>query len=195
MPIIAVIAPGAMGSGVGRRLVENGNTVLTSLENRSSASRERARAAGMVDASISEIVRQADFVLSILPPSDAYSLAELFVKELQTGNRASDTTSLIYADCNAVNPVTVKKIASLFSSSSAAFIDGGIIGGPPNGTYNPTFYVSADIKDQDALTKFEKLRNSGLQITTLSGTGAGIGDASALKMSYAVSVFPSDGLF
>jgi putative dehydrogenase len=49
-PTVAVVAQGAMGAGVGARLVERGLTVLTSLEGRSEASAKRAKAAGMVAA-------------------------------------------------------------------------------------------------------------------------------------------------
>ena len=44
MPTIAVIAPGAMGSAIGARLVEHGARVLTSLDGRGPASRARAAA-------------------------------------------------------------------------------------------------------------------------------------------------------
>ena len=40
--VVAVIAPGAMGSAIAKRLNENGATVLTSLKNRSDAARKRA---------------------------------------------------------------------------------------------------------------------------------------------------------
>ena len=42
-PVVAVIAAGGMGAPVGRRLVENGVRVLTSLEGRSAGKRRSAR--------------------------------------------------------------------------------------------------------------------------------------------------------
>ena len=56
MPTIAVIAPGAMGSAIGARLVGHGARVLTALEGRGAASRARAAAAGMVDAGLDDLV-------------------------------------------------------------------------------------------------------------------------------------------
>ena len=47
-PTVAVVAQGAMGAGVGARLVERGLRVITSLAGRSEASARRAKAAGMV---------------------------------------------------------------------------------------------------------------------------------------------------
>ena len=52
MTTIAVIAPGAMGAGIGMHLARHGARVVTSLDGRSAASRARAAAAGMVDASL-----------------------------------------------------------------------------------------------------------------------------------------------
>src|ERR1700748_3600726 len=101
-PVIAVIAAGDMGSGVGRRLAESGCTVLTSLEGRSEATRARAEAAGMAGAYAPEIAA-ADMILSIVPPGDALALAE----RLSFALKAAESPAL-YVDCNAVSPATVK---------------------------------------------------------------------------------------
>uniref|UniRef100_A0A0W0FWJ9 Rho gtpase activator n=1 Tax=Moniliophthora roreri TaxID=221103 RepID=A0A0W0FWJ9_MONRR len=181
MTTVAVIAAGAMGSGVARRLVQHGSTVLTNLDGRSEATRARARGI-MQDATYRQIGEQADYVLSILPPNDAYSFAETFLQNWGDGGDRSKTSELVFVDCNAVNPVTVKRIGKLFSGRPIRFVDAGIIGGPPTEGYDPTFYASAD--DNDALEQFEQLSRHGLKISSLRD-GGGIGDASALKMSYA----------
>ncbi len=54
-PVVAVIAPGAMGAAVGQRLADNGLKVLTSLDGRSAETAARAKAAGMAAASDDEI--------------------------------------------------------------------------------------------------------------------------------------------
>ena len=54
-PTVAIIAPGNMGSAVGRRLTEHKVKVLTSLTGRSAASAARARTAGMQAASDREL--------------------------------------------------------------------------------------------------------------------------------------------
>ncbi|MGB9066334.1 MAG: 6-phosphogluconate dehydrogenase, partial [Pseudolabrys sp.] len=46
-PVVAIVAPGNMGAGIGRRLTENKVPVLTSLAGRSEESAKRAREAGM----------------------------------------------------------------------------------------------------------------------------------------------------
>jgi len=184
-----------MGANVGRKLVDAGNIVLTDLDGRSDATRKRAHDAGMIHASWTDIIRKADMILSIIPPRDAFSFAERVLAEFQ-GTERIDKAPLVFADCNAVNVVTIKKIAALFSTSSIVFLDACVIGGPPSGDYVPTFYGSADVVDQQGLTLFKNvIEKSGIKVRILSGEGAGIGDASALKMSYAGISKGLTGLF
>src|SRR5258708_38925015 len=74
-PIVAVIAPGMMGSAVARRLTSAGVQVRTSLTGRSADTFARAEAAGMTDATDAQLA-EADFILSIVPPGQAITLAE-----------------------------------------------------------------------------------------------------------------------
>jgi L-threonate 2-dehydrogenase len=170
-PTIAVIAAGDMGSGIGRRLAETGCRVLTSLSGRSDASRARAMAAGMTDASDAEIA-SADMILSIVPPGDAVALAE----RLSFALKATETPAL-YVDCNAVSPETVHAIAGVVEAANAPFADAGIIGGPPKPGYTPAIYASG----REA-ARFAALNAHGLDIRVMDGL---IGHASAIKMSYA----------
>lgn len=183
-PVLAIVAAGAMGAAVGHRLTSAGLTVLTSLAGRSAATTKRAADAGMQDASLTDIAARAHWVLSILPPSEAFAFAERFRDAHATADRARP---LAFADCNAVNPTTAKRIAALFKGTPIRFVDAGIIGGPPSGSYDPVFYASADPADDAVLDEFAALKQYGLNVKPLRGEGAGVGDASALKMSYAVS--------
>ena len=170
-PVVAVIAPGMMGSAVGARLVENGLEVRTSLAGRTEATVARAKAAGMVDASDEQIVA-SDIILSILPPGDALGLAERLAPVLRAA-----TKKPIYADCNALDPATVVRISRVVQETGATFVDGGIIGGPPKPGYSPKIYLSGEASSRVAeLTKY------GLQMPIQPGP---IGAASAMKMSYA----------
>jgi len=171
-PVVAVIAPGNMGAPVGGRLVEHGIKVLTSLAGRSRDSAERAARAGLVDAGDDEIAA-ADLVLSIVPPGDAVSLAQRLAPALTASNRKP-----LYVDCNAVSPPTVERIAAVIAPTGAAFVDAGIIGGPPKpkGNDSPTFYASGP-----AAPRFAVLDDFGLDVRVLDGP---LSAASALKMSY-----------
>ena len=124
-PTVAVVAQGAMGAGVGGRLAERGLHVITSLAGRSEASVQRAKAAGMTAASDQECA-QADFFLSILPPSDALSLAEKMAALIAPSNHKP-----VYVDCNAVSPPTKVEIGEVILKAGAPFVDVGIIGLPP----------------------------------------------------------------
>jgi 3-hydroxyisobutyrate dehydrogenase-like beta-hydroxyacid dehydrogenase len=170
-PVIAVIAAGDMGSAVGARLARRGCRVLTSLAGRSAASRARAEAAGMADASDAGIAA-ADLILSIVPPGDALGLAERLAPAM-----AAAASKPVYVDCNAVSPQTVRKIAAAVEAAGARFVDAGIVGGPPQGGYTPAIYASGP-----EAPRFAALNAHGLDIRTMEGP---VGQASALKMCYA----------
>jgi 3-hydroxyisobutyrate dehydrogenase-like beta-hydroxyacid dehydrogenase len=171
-PVVAVIAPGMMGAAVGKRLVDNGVKVLTSLQGRSAETAARAKTAGMSMASDEEIAA-SDFILSILPPGDAVALAERFQPALKASNAKP-----VYVDCNAINPKTVDRVAAVIAPTGCPFVDSGIIGSPPKpGDAGPRFYASGP-----AAPRFATLRQYGLDVRVLDGA---MSAASALKMSYA----------
>ncbi len=171
-PVVAIIAPGAMGAAVGIRLADNGLRVLTSLRGRSQETVARAKSAGMAAANDSEIAA-ADFILSILPPGDALALAERFAPALKASNAKP-----VYVDCNAINPATVERVAAMIAPTGCSFVDCGIIGAPPKvDDAGPRFYASGE-----AAARFAGLRQCGLDVRVLDGAPTA---ASALKMSYA----------
>ena len=169
-PTISIVAQGAMGAGVGGRLVERGLRVITSLAGRSEASARRAKAAGMVAVSDEECL-QADFFLSICPPSDAMALAGKMAALIAPGRKKP-----IYVDCNAVSPQTKVEIGDVILKAGAPFVDVGIIGLPPKGGHSPCLHASGP----DA-AKLGVLNDFGIKVNVIEGP---IGAASALKMSY-----------
>ena len=174
-PVIAVIAAGAMGSGVGARLTESSVDVVTSLAGRSEASAARAKQAGMRPVSDADI-GQAMIILSIVPPSEALALAERLSPVLKAAAQKP-----LYIDCNAVSSATAKAIAGVIAQTGAPFADAGIIGGPPKAGYDgPSIYVSG--VPASASSAVQLLLSRGLKLRSLDGP---VGAASALKMSYA----------
>src|ERR1700674_2623911 len=115
-PVVAIVAPGSMGSAVAKRLVEHGINVMTPLEGRSEASKARAREAGMV-AIGEEQAAAADIVLSIVAAGDALARAEKLAPL-----RVSGTNKRVFVDCNAVNPETVVRIAAVVTGTGLAFV-------------------------------------------------------------------------
>jgi 3-hydroxyisobutyrate dehydrogenase-like beta-hydroxyacid dehydrogenase len=171
-PVVAIVAAGNMGAGIGRRLVENGLTVLTLLNGRSAATQQRATSAGMQPASL-DAVMEADLLLSIVPPANALAFAEQTAFALKSARRRP-----VFADCNAVSPATVRHIHAVVSATGAEFVDAGIIGFPPQaGDKGPRIYAAGE-----AAAKLVALSAHGLDMRLLDGP---VGAASALKMAYA----------
>ena len=171
-PIVAVIAPGMMGSAVAHCLTASGLEVRTSLKGRGAETLARAAAAGMRDATDAEIAA-CDIILSILPPGSALALAEKLAPALRASAKKP-----VYVDCNAIAPATVQRIAAVIAETGATFVDGGIIGGPPEpGSKATKIYLSGP----DA-AKAAVLENFGLTMPIQPGP---IGAASAMKLSYA----------
>jgi L-threonate 2-dehydrogenase len=169
MTRIAVIAPGAMGAAVAQRLAARGAEVAVTLAGRGEASARRAQGL-LVQDSEAALAGWADLVLSILPPGEAEALAARLARALVPRGAA-----VAYADCNAVAPATVARVAALLPG--VRFADVGIIGGPPQGDdAGPRFYASGDAACLDVLAAH------GIDVRTLAG---GVGAASALKMAYA----------
>ena len=170
---VAILSPGEMGAAVGRSLAENGFTVVSTLEGRSEATRERALACGFRDGgSLADVVAAADIVLSILPPASALAQAEAVAAAMkQTGKTPP------YADCNAVAPETTRQIGRVIAAAGADYIDGGIIGNPPGQAKPTRFYVSGPRAPlMDAL---------GGKDILIHQCGPEIGRGSAVKMVYA----------
>jgi 3-hydroxyisobutyrate dehydrogenase-like beta-hydroxyacid dehydrogenase len=155
---VGIVSAGEMGAGVGRLLRQGGVRVVTTLDGRAERTRERAAAAGMEDVgSLAAVVREADLLLSILPPGRALELAEAVGRD----------AGPLYVDCNAISPVTARAIAAVVGGR---YVDAGIIGAPSA----PRLYASGPHADE--------LVALPLDVRSLGGE---IGQASALKMCYA----------
>ena len=171
-PIVAVIAPGMMGSVVANRLTDHGVEVRSLLSGRSAATQARAKAAGMVDAT-EDGIAACNFILSIIPPGEALGLAERLAPAMRAAAKKP-----VYVDCNAIAPSTVQRIAGVVQATGAVFVDGGIIGPPPApDSKNTRLYLSGE-----AASLVTVLQEYGLNTPVQAGP---IGAASAMKLSYA----------
>ena len=173
MTAIAIVSMGEMGSGIAGLLVANGARVLTSLEGRSGASVNRARAAGVEDVDDAKMIEQAELVLSIVPPLAARATSERFLSLIQRSKGKP-----LFLECNAIAPQTVLELSKPFAENELRFGDAGIIGlSPKKGGKSPRLYMSGPVQREADL-----LRSFGLDTRVLSDA---LGDASALKMAYA----------
>ena len=170
---IGLLSPGDMGHAVGRMLVTHGARVITCLDGRSDRTRGLAQKAGIEDApTYGDLVRGVDLLISILVPSEAENVADRVADALQ----ANDAQT-VYVDCNAIAPATAKRIGCRIADVGSAFIDAGIVGGPPREPKTTRFYCSGP--DTSA---FGQLNDYGLDVRR---AGDEIGQASGFKMCYA----------
>ncbi len=155
--IVGLLHPGEMGAAVGRCLQANRHEVLWASEGRSDETRKRAETfqdAGTVEA----LAQRAELILSICPPHAALDVA-----------RAVEGFEGVYVDANAISPMRAKEVAAIHPR----FVDGGIVGGPP---------------DEPGTTLY--LSGSGAASVAVLFVGTNVeprvvADASAIKMAYA----------
>ena len=153
-----------MGAAIGAVLRQRGIEALWASEGRSDATRRRAEAAGLEDAgTVTELARRSDVVISVCPPHAAADVAA-----------AVGEFPGLFVDANAISPAATRRIAALF----ARFVDGGIVGGPPSSSDGPRLYVSG----ADAAELPPLFAGTTVDVRVLSEN---VGDASALKMTYA----------
>jgi 3-hydroxyisobutyrate dehydrogenase-like beta-hydroxyacid dehydrogenase len=168
MTTIGVLHPGEMGAALGARLRERGHEVLWASPARSPATAERAGAAGLRDAgSLEALTAASELVLSVCPPHAALELAR------EVAGYAG-----AFVDCNAVAPATVDAIRAVVEDGGARFVDGGIVGPPPERAGTTRLYLSGP----DAGAVAAAFDGTCVEAPVL---GTACGTASALKMAYA----------
>jgi 3-hydroxyisobutyrate dehydrogenase-like beta-hydroxyacid dehydrogenase len=162
--VVGIVHPGEMGASVAATLRGRGETVLWASAGRSAATVERAKQAGLEHAGdLEELYRRADVLLSVCPPHAAVDVA-----------RAASGFDGIYVDANAIAPETARTIAGLHER----FVDGGIVGPPPDTPGTTRLYLSGG-EAAEIATLFA---GTNVDARVISGEP---GAASALKAAYA----------
>src|SRR5262245_27728756 len=142
---VAIVSPGEMGHAIGRVLGLRGARAITALEGRSGRTAELTRAAAIEDVgTLERVVREADVLMSVLPSAAAPVVAERVAALLpsRTG------PPLLFVDCNAMAPRSVREIATVVGAAGARVVDVGIVGGPPTEARSPKFYASGPHADE-----------------------------------------------
>ncbi len=164
MTVVGVLHPGEMGAAVAAALRAHGETVLWASAGRSPATAERAEQAGLEDAGdLDALCSRAEILLSVCPPHAAVDVA-----------RTASGFGGIYVDANAVAPETARTIAGLHER----FVDGGIVGPPPDQPGTTRLYLSGGEADEIAAL----FAGTNVDARVISGEP---GAASALKAAYA----------
>lgn len=186
---VAILSIGQMGLGIGTLLLAHSFRVITNVSDRSAATQERAKSAGIEQFdSDEELVAQADYMLSIVPPKDAPATARRIITALKSNARNNEQEDLWFLDLNAGSPDGVTRISNLFKSEvgGVRFVDGGIIGAPPalksDGTwFRPGIPLSGPDRLSDAPADGARLA----AVLNTRHLGPEIGTASGLKACFA----------
>src|SRR3972149_9870516 len=133
---VALLHPGNRGVPMGAAAAASGARVIWASHQRSKATQDRARQAGLVDVeNLTNAVRASDVVLAVCPPHAALELARSVAEHNFSG---------IYVDANAVSRATAQPIGAPGPKAGASFVDGGIIGSPrKTGGTNPPYLFGA----------------------------------------------------
>lgn len=172
MRTVAILYPGDMGHNVGRVLLEDGLSVVTTLGGRSERTRRLTTDSTItVLPSMEAVVDHAEVVVSIIPPTAAKTVAADFVAAVHKTNHRP-----LFVDANAISPMTAQEVGDIIAPSGAPYLDACIIGPASNVRGRCTFYVSGS----EAAT-FEVQLGKSLRTHIL---GDRIGQASAFKMAF-----------
>jgi len=167
---VGLLHPGEMGISVAACVQNSGNNVYWASQGRSVETRTRAEEFGLLDAgTLAQLCATCSVIVSVCPPDAAEDVADQVLALGFTG---------LYMDANAISPGRAERIGLAMTTGGAAFVDGGIIGGPAWEPKRTWLYLSGE-KAQEAAALF----SAGPLETAVIGDE--IGKASALKMCYA----------
>jgi 3-hydroxyisobutyrate dehydrogenase-like beta-hydroxyacid dehydrogenase len=176
---VALLHPGNMGATIGAAAATSGARVTWVSQQRSQATQERAKRAGLVDVkNLTDAVRESEVILSVCPPDAALELAQSVAAENFTG---------IYVDANAISRETAEQIGATVTKAGASFVDGGIIGAPVKQAGTTRLYLSG-IRAPEVAGLFAASMLDARAISPNPGA------ASALKVVYAAWTKCTDAL-
>ena len=176
MTTVGLLHPGEMGAAVGGCLVTVGHTVLWDPSGRSRATTGRALAAELSGAGFDALISRAEVIFSICPPHAALDVARTVASTGYDG---------LYVDANAISVATAEQVAAVVTGGGAEYVDGGIIGPPPEAAGHTRLYLSGP-RAREVAALFG--RGSALEARIAAADTRGPGGlfaASAVKMAYA----------
>ena len=133
MATIGLLHPGEMGAAVGGSLVLVGHEVLWDPAGRSRATTGRALSAELTGVKFDRLIAKSSVILSICPPHAALDVAHQVAAAGYAG---------CYVDANAISAATAEQVAAVVTAAGASYVDGGIIGQPPEAPGYTRLYLS-----------------------------------------------------
>ncbi len=169
MATVGLLHPGDMGAAVGGCLVSVGHEVLWDPAGRSRATTGRALAAELTGVAFGRLIARSSVILSICPPHAALDVAHQVAAAGYSG---------CYVDANAISAGTAEEVSAIVTAAGAAYVDGGIIGPPPEVAGHTRLYLSGP-QANEVRPLFSRSR---LDARIAEGP---LYAASAVKMAYA----------
>ena len=167
---VGILNPGNMGAAVAHSIKNSGFEVLWAGNGRSPATHTRAKQAGLIDVgSVERLCETTAVIISVCPPHAAEAVADEVISHHFQG---------LFIDGNAISPQKANRIGQKLIQANIAFVDGGIVGGPPTKPMTTWLHLSGK-KAEEATRYFA----AGPLETSI--VGSEIGQASALKMCFA----------
>jgi 3-hydroxyisobutyrate dehydrogenase-like beta-hydroxyacid dehydrogenase len=139
MATVGLLHPGEMGAAVGGSLIPLGHEVLWDPARRSRATTGRALAAGLTGVSFDRLIARSTVIFSICPPHAALDVARQVAAAGYTG---------CYVDANAISVATAEQVSAVVTGAGATYVDGGIVGAPPEVAGHTRLYLSGPHANQ-----------------------------------------------
>jgi 3-hydroxyisobutyrate dehydrogenase-like beta-hydroxyacid dehydrogenase len=167
---VGLLYPGELGTALAALLAGRGVRVVTTLAGRSDRTAERARRAVIeVLPNLRELVRQADVVISLVPPAAAEQTAAEWSELAAAAPRGA-----IYVDANSIGPEQAAAIGQRVTATGKEFVDAAINGLAKNLSTGGTLFLSGSRASELAALVGDAMR---VQVV-----GDEPGRASAMKM-------------
>jgi 3-hydroxyisobutyrate dehydrogenase-like beta-hydroxyacid dehydrogenase len=133
MATVGLLHPGEMGAALGGCLVTVGHEVLWDPAGRSRATTGRALSHELTGVKLDHLIAKSSVIFSVCPPHAALDVAHQVAAAGYTG---------CYVDANAISVATAEHVAAVVTAAGASYVDGGLIGQPPETAGYTRLYLS-----------------------------------------------------
>jgi 3-hydroxyisobutyrate dehydrogenase-like beta-hydroxyacid dehydrogenase len=121
---IAVLYPGELGARVAAALSAVGATVITTLHGRGAGTRRRCASCGIAERpTLLQVVREADVVLSFVPPAAAEAVARDYAALAHLA-----PPDAVFVDCNSIGAALARNLGERVERAGRSFVDGAVNG-------------------------------------------------------------------
>ena len=164
---MALIGAGAMGSAIGTRLLETGNSLkVFDLDEEKVAA--LVALGGVAAASAAEASRDVDFVITSLNASRIVGLAAFGKDGIADG--AAEGTVII--DMSSIEPDATRKFAKMAAAKGLAWVDSPLSGGAPKALIGELTLMAGG-EEADVARAYVALRHVASNYTHMGPAGAG----------------------